>query len=154
MFQKKPASEPLTREEIFKEKGKSYTPCYSSTCPMKDHCLHAVLSPYAMGTSPTIRTINLAFEGAETEKCIMYRSSEPISMAIGLSTIYRDMPSRLEHYVKQNLINKYGRKRYYEYHNGARPFPPAEEIYLKNLLKSIGWTQGPQFHGRIEDYEW
>ena len=53
---------------------------------MKDHCLHAVLSPYATDTSPTVRAINLSFEGAETEKCIMYRSSEPISMAVGLST--------------------------------------------------------------------
>ena len=104
MFQKRPAPEPPTREEIFRKKGKSYVPCYSSTCPMKDHCLHAVLSPYATDTSPTVRAINLSFEGAETEKCIMYRSSEPISMAVGLSTIYDDMPSRLERYVKHDLI--------------------------------------------------
>lgn len=154
MIRKKPALPSPTREEIFKEKGKSYVPCFSSDCPMKDHCLHAVLKPYARRTSPTIRTINLAFEGAETEHCLMYRSSEPVSMAVGLSTIYHDMPGRLERAVKQNLINKYSRKRYYEYHNGTRSYPPEEETYLRNYLKSIGWNQEPQFHGRIEDFEW
>ena len=154
MIRKKPAPEPPTREEIFKEKGKSYVPCYSSSCPMRSHCLHAILRPYALSSSPTIRTINLAFEGAETEKCLMYRSSEPVSMAVGLSTIYHDMPGWMEREIKNNLINKYSRKRYYEYHNGTRPFPPAEEAFLRGYLKSLGWAQEPQFHGRMEAFEW
>ena len=154
MMRRKPAPEPPTREEIFREKGKSYVPCYSSDCPMRDHCLHAVLRPYSLSTSPTVRAINLNFPGAESEKCMMYRNSEPVSMAVGLSSIYHDMPSHLERTIKHNLINKYSRKRYYEYHNGTRPLPPSEEQFIRSLLKSFGWNEEPVFHGRIEDFEW
>ena len=121
---------------------------------MKDRCLHAVMRPYVQSSSPVIRSINLGFEGAETEKCMMYRSSEPIRMAVGLTRLYSDMPGRMERAFKGHLISRYGRKRYYEYHNGTRPLPPVEEAFIRHLLKTGGWTEEPQFDGYVEDFEW
>lgn len=154
MMSKKTGSALPTREEIFREKGRNYVPCYTNSCPLKDRCLHAAILPYTQNTSPVIRSINLGFEGAQTEKCMMYRSSEPIRMVVGLSRLYYDMPSHLERSFKHHLIGRYGRKRYYEYHNGSRPLPPGEETFIRHLLKTGGWTEEPQFDGYVEDFEW
>lgn len=154
MTKKNPLSAIPSRDELFREKGQSYTPCYSGVCPMKDRCLHAVLSPYAQTTSPTIRTVNLHFPGAETAQCMMFRSSEPIRMPVGLHPMYHDMPGHLERTIKNLLIKRYSRKRYYEYHNGTRPLPPAEEAYVRQLLIDQGWHQEPHFASYEEDYLW
>ena len=35
-----------TREEVFRQKAATYTVCYSTACPNRDHCLRSLLSPY------------------------------------------------------------------------------------------------------------
>ena len=78
----------------------------------------------------------------QREGCPLYAKDEPVRMPIGLSTVYYDMPGRMERAIKNHLIHVYSRKRYYEYHNGTRP------------MTAYGWTQEPQFGGYVEEYLW
>ena len=74
-----------------------------------------------------------------------------ICYTVGLSTVYYDMPGRMERAIKNHLIHVYSRKRYYEYHNGTRPMTPDVERYVRQTLKAYGWTQEPTFRGYVED---
>jgi hypothetical protein len=90
----------------------------------------------------------------QREGCPLFAKDEPVRMPNGLHTIYYNMPGRIERSIKNHLIHAYSRKRYYEYHNGTRPLTPDVERYIREVIKSYGWTEEPQFAGYVEDYLW
>ena len=132
---KKKDQTPKTREQIFAEKADNYGICYSTVCPLREHCLHSLLT-------------------SQREGCPLFAKDEPVRMPIGLSTIYYDMPGRIERSIKNHLIHVYSRKRYYEYHNGTRPMTPDVERYVRQIIKNYGWTEDPQFGGYVEEFLW
>lgn len=145
---------PKTREEIFAEKADNYPVCFSETCPLREHCLHRILASYKPKDRIYITCVNLLNPQMQGEDCPQYRNDEPVRLPIGLSTIYYDMPSRIERAIKNHLINVYSRKRYYEYHNGTRPLTPDVERYVRQTIINYGWTQEPNFAGYVEEYLW
>ena len=145
---------PKTREEIFREKATNYLVCYSSSCPLRDHCLRNILSRYVAEDQRCVTSINLTNPKMQCNDCPEYRDDTPVRMPYGLSDTYYDMPGRMERSVKNHLISVYSRKRYYQYHNGTRPLIPDVESYVRQTLKSYGWTQEPQFAGYVEEYLW
>ena len=145
---------PKTREEIFAEKADNYPACFSETCPLREHCLHRILASYKPKDRIYITCVNLLNPQMQGEDCPQYRNDEPVRLPIGLSTIYYDMPSRIERAIKNHLINVYSRKRYYEYHSGTRPMTPDVERYVRQTIINYGWTQEPNFAGYVEEYLW
>ena len=145
---------PKTREEIFAEKADSYPVCFSETCPLREHCLHRILASYKPKARIYITCVNLLNPQMQGDNCPQYRNDEPVRLPVGLSTIYYDMPSRIERAIKNHLINVYSRKRYYEYHNGTRPMTPDVERYIRQTIKNFGWTQEPNFASYVEEYLW
>ena len=143
-----------TREEIFAEKADNYEACFSSTCPLREHCLHNLLASYKPKDRLYITCVNLCNPQMQREGCPLFRKDEVIRMPVKLSTIYYDMPGRMERAIKNHLINVYSRKRYYEYHNGTRPLVPEVERYVRQTLKNYGWTEEPRFLDFVEDYLW
>ena len=120
---------PKTREQIFAEKADNYGVCYSAICPLREHCLHSLLTSYKPQDRLYTDCVNLNNPKMQREGCPLYAKDEPVRMPIGLSTIYYDMPGRIERAIKNHLIHVYSRKRYYEYHNGTRPMTPDVERY-------------------------
>ena len=98
--------------------------------------------------------VNLNNPQMQREGCPLFAKDEPVRMPIGLSTIYYDMPGRIERSIKNHLIHVYSRKRYYEYHNGTRPMTPDVERYVRQIIKNYGWTEDPQFGGYVEEFLW
>ena len=118
---KKKDQTPKTREQIFAEKADNYGVCYSTVCPLREHCLHSLLTSYKPQDRLYTDCVNLNNPKMQREGCPLYAKDEPVRMPIGLSTVYYDMPGRMERAIKNHLIHVYSRKRYYEYHNGTRP---------------------------------
>ena len=145
---------PQTREELFAEKAYNYEVCYSSICPLREHCLHSILSSYTPADRIYVHSVNLNNPKMQRDDCPQFRKDEPVRMPTGLATIYHDMPGRIERAIKNHLINIYSRKRYYEYHNGTRPLTPDVERYVRQVLKNYGWTDEPNFRCYFEDYLW
>lgn len=145
---------PKTREQIFAEKADNYAVCYSTICPHREHCLHSILASYKPQDRIYTTCVNLANPQMQREDCPQFSKDEPIRMPNGLSTIYYDMPGRMERAIKNHLINVYSRKRYYEYHNGTRPLTPDVERYVRQTLRNYGWHAEPIFAGYVEEYLW
>ena len=87
---------PKTREQIFKEKADTYSVCYSTVCPLREHCLHCILSAYTPQDRMLVQSVNLNNPEMQREGCPWFRNDEPIRMPVGLSTMYYDMPGRIE----------------------------------------------------------
>ena len=146
---------PKTREQLFAEKaGKSYAVCYSQTCTLRQHCLRWQLSSYLPESRRLTTCTNLNNPAMQTETCPMYRNDHPVRMPLGIAKMYYDMPQRIAHPLKQFLIQHFNRKRYYEYHSGYRPVPPAHEQYIRQTIIRFGWQQPIEFNSYVEDYLW
>ena len=112
---KKKDNTPKTREQIFAEKADNYGVCYSTICPLREHCLHSLLTSYKPKDRLYTNCVNLNNPQMQREGCPLFCKDEPIRMPVGLSTVYYDMPGRIERAIKNHLIHVYSRKRYYEY---------------------------------------
>lgn len=145
---------PKTRDDLFREKATRYIVCYSTVCPLRDHCLRSILTRYVSEEQHLVTSINLTAPQVQTADCSDFRSDEPVRMPIGLSAIYHNMPAHLERAIKNHLITVYSRKRYYEYHNGTRPLTPDVEQYVRQTLTSYGWNEEPTFASYVENYLW
>ena len=153
MIPPKPVAPPPLEDEI-REKARTYPPCFSVSCPLRERCLHSVVVPYIPQQYYVTASINLCQPQAETAECTMFRSSEPVRLPYGLLHIYHDMPSRIERSIKNRLILEYSRKRYYEYHNGKRPITPDVEAFVRQVCRANGWTEDLHFAGHVETYVW
>ncbi len=142
------------REELFREKAGKYAVCHSNECPLREHCLHSFLKDYVPEEYPVVTCINLRNPKMQKTDCPSYMSSEPVRMPLGLKAMYYDMPKHLEQSIKNHLINLFNRKRYYQFHSGYQPVPPAEEQVIRRVLVEFGWTQEPAFDGYVEEYLW
>ena len=144
----------LATQALFAEKAKSYIVCYTTSCPLREHCLRSILTNYLPKDQFITTCINLSHPLMQQQGCPRYASDKPIVMPYGLSKMYYDMPGRVERAIKKHLITKYSRKRYYEYHNGTRPLTPDVEAYIRKTLLAFGWKQEPVFLGYTEEYLW
>ena len=145
---------PKTRESIYREKAQRYVTCYSGSCPLREHCLRSLINQYAPKEPLVAKVINLNNPDTQTSRCPMFRSDEPVRMPVGLAPMYHDMPGWMERGIKNSLIHKYTRKRYYEYHNGTRPLTSDVESHIRLTLKEYGWEQEPKYKGYIEELIW
>ena len=134
---KKKDQTPKTREQIFAEKADNYGVCYSAICPLREHCLHSLLTSYKPQDRLYTDCVNLNNPKMQREGCPLFAKDEPVRMPVGLSTVYYDMPGRMERAIKNHLIHVYSRKRYY-----------------RQTFKNYGWTQEPQFAGYVEEFLW
>jgi hypothetical protein len=143
-----------SRDELFREKARTYILCYSTQCPLCPHCLHALLTAYAPTTLEIATCVNLNNPAMQTEGCPMYKEDRLHQMPVGLASIYYDMPGRMERDIKQRLISRFSRKTYYEYHNGSRPLTPAVEQIVRQVAAEVGWHEELQFAGYVENFDW
>mgnify|MGYP007101826971 CR=1 FL=1 len=153
MIPQKPVTPPVLEDKV-REKARTYPPCFSTVCPLREHCLHAIVVSYAPQEIYFNTSVNLCHPQAETENCSLYRSDKPVRMPYGLSAIYYDMPSRYERAIKNRLIAAFSRKRYYEYHNGTRPITPDVERTIRQVCLDHGWKQSLHFSGSTDEYLW
>lgn len=143
-----------TREDIFRQKAETYTVCFSSTCPNREHCLRSLLRAYTPHDKLVCTSINLNHPMTQQTDCPMYRNDQTVRMAQGFMDIFYDVPGHLEVSIKKHLIATYGRKRYYEYRNGARAITPEVEQYIRDTFLRFGWTAELHFDGFVDEYQW
>ena len=142
------------KESLFREKAEKYLVCYSEQCPLREHCLRAILSHYVPESRPVTTSVNLNSPQVQTEQCRFYRSDEIRRMPVGLTWLCHDMPGWQERVIKANLIKHLTRTGYYQYRKGSRPITPDVEAYIRQVLIAHGWKQEPHFDGYIETYVW
>ena len=89
---KKKDQTPKAREQIFAEKADNYGVCYSAICPLREHCLHSLLTSYKPQDRLYTDCVNLNNPKMQREGCPLFAKDDPVRMPIGLSTVYYDMP--------------------------------------------------------------
>ena len=67
---------------------------------------------------------------------------------------FDEMPRRMEVRIKQELIDIYTRKRFYEYRRGDRLITPEMLRRIATVCRANGWTAEPVYDQWVDDYLW
>jgi hypothetical protein len=75
-------------------------------------------------------------------------------MKKGMTRFYLDMPGRMEHNIRQELIYTFGRTQYFEMRNGKRLISPEDQEVIAAVCRSHGWDGPFVYDGEEEDWLW
>ena len=143
-------------KELFAKKAENgYTVCFAEQCSQKEHCLRWKVGRQMPDSKRFYECVNPRYKGVATEDCPHFRNAEKVKMAKGMTRIFNnDMPSRVEPFVRQQLIDNHCRTYYFEYRNGSRLIPPALQEEVRCLFREAGWNGEVVFDEYVEDYAW
>ena len=144
----------VSQEEVFREKASHYQKCFIESCPLKEQCLHWLVGQYA-DTLPIVqKSMNPRNPQIGGESCVKYRPNVRAIKKKGMTQFYVDMPGRMEHNIRQELIWTFGRSQYFEMRNGKRLISPEEQETIAEVCRSHGWTGPLVYDGEEEDWLW
>ena len=94
--------------QLLAAKAPSYILCLNNGCSRREHCLRWLATAYAPETPLSVRAVNPRNTDVAAGRCPLFRDSKPLRMPLGLTSIYHDMPSRVERSIKNRLIAALG----------------------------------------------
>ena len=141
------------QEQLFREKAGKYLVCFNGECPLREQCLRWTVGHYVDPALRVVTSVNPHYALAG-EGCDLFRDNRPVTMPVGMTRFYLDMPGQMERSIKRRLIAHSCRATYYIYHRGDRPIPPDLLALIRQVCREEGW-QGPlRFDGEVTDYVW
>ena len=142
------------RDEILKKKAADYLVCFCTNCPRREHCLHFLVGEKIEDEHLIVTSVNPNNSAVAAGRCRLYAADNVVRMAKGMTHFYHDMPGWQERIIKHELIGYYGRKYYYQYHNGSRLITPDVLQQIEAVCLSHCWTAPLHFDDYIEDFTW
>lgn len=143
-----------TEADIFREKAESYLVCFNGQCPRCESCLRYLVGKFAKEQPMALIAVNPRHPQVATSECPMFRHREQVMMKRGLTHFYDEMPGRLEHIVRHNLIAAFGRKYYFEMRKGERLITPENQNCIADICRSLGWTGELHYDREQLSYDW
>ena len=141
------------QEQLFREKAKKYLACFNGGCPLREQCLRWTVGQYVDIDVRVVTCVNPRYT-LVGEGCDLFRDNRPITMPVGMTRFYHDMPGHIERSIKRRLIAHSCRATYYKHHRGDRPITPDYLAVIQRICREEGW-QGPlHFDGEVTDYVW
>ena len=141
----------LSQEEVFREKADHYLVCFIDKCPLREQCLRWLVGQYADTTMLACNAINPRNPKMGGEQCEMFRKNQLVLMKRGMTRLYLDMPGRVEYHIRRLLIQKWGRRQYFEARRGDRLITPDMQDDVLRACRYHGWT-GPIVYDGEEEY--
>ena len=145
--------EKLQEQLLEKAKG-HYLVCFIEHCPLHSHCLRWLVGQHADTFPVSLTVVNPRHAGIGTEQCEMYCSDERVTMKYGLTRLYDDIPARKATAIRHQLIERWGRKFYFQMRRGDRPITPAQQQDVADVCRSCGWTGPIVYDAEDSDWQW
>ena len=143
-----------SQEEAFRGKTHNYSLCFIESCTLKEQCLHWLVGQYA-DTMPFVQiSMNPRNPQIGGENCAKFRQNVRVVKKKGMTHFYYDMPARIEHAIRQELIFNFGRTQYFEMRNGKRLITPEDQEVIADICRLHGWNGPFVYDGEEEDWLW
>ena len=143
-----------SQEEVFREKTHNYLVCFIESCPLKEQCLRWLVGQYADTMPFAQKSINPRNPQIGGEQCVKFRPNTRVVKKQGMTHFYYDMPGRMEHNIRQELIWHFGRTQYCEMRNGKRLISPEDQEVIAAVCRSHGWDGPFVYDSEQEDWLW
>ena len=141
-------------EKAFREKAGHYLVCFCDGCILHQQCLRWLVGQYANPQPLAFNAINPRNPNIGGEHCEMFRKNQRVVMKRGLTSLYLDMPGRMEYLIRHLLISWWGRKKYFEARKGERLITPEMQEDVVDACRQHGWTGPIVYDGEEESWWW
>ena len=142
------------QEQLLEKAKRHYLVCFIEHCPLHSHCLRWLVGQHADTFPVSLTVVNPRHAGIGTEQCEMYCSDERVTMKYGLTRLYDDIPARKATAIRHQLIERWGRKFYFQMRRGDRPITPAQQQDVADVCRSCGWTGPIVYDAEDSDWQW
>lgn len=124
------------------------------SCPKASGCLRAIAAKLLTESKepqpPTLNVVNEIYikQLDDQASCTLYRSSEPLRYAKGMTHLFDELPLKQASNVRQKVIGCFSCERYF-YHSrrGDRLISPEEQQKIANVFRATGLGITPKFDG-------
>ena len=133
-----------------------YAYCFAGKdcCPKANSCLRAIAAKLLTESEEpqpqTVNTVNAIYveQLSDLSACPLYRSSEPLRYAKGMTHLFEDFPLKDAHSIRLRVVNCFSCERYF-YHcrKGDRLISPEEQRKIANVFRASGLGIAPKFDG-------
>ncbi len=114
-----------------------YAHCIHSDCPQAQTCLRAIAFSVLPCEERWVNIVNPKGCSKDAD-CPHYKDSRPQQYACGFRCIQQELLPRQYDDFMSKLISRFGRNEYFRRRRGDRPMPPAEQAFIRQVLKEIG----------------
>lgn len=142
---------------------RSYAYCFASkdTCPKATTCLRAIATTLLAESKEkqpqTLSTVNEWFikQLPDLNDCPLYRSSEPLRHARGMTRLFDEVPMKKMSTVRPRVVACFSSERYFYFaRNGSRLITVEEQRKVARVFRSAGLDFAPQFDSYEYAIEW
>lgn len=134
--------------------GSAYLMCFSDNCPRHAGCLHWMAGCDAGEDQVLVNSINPRCRSVADGTCNRYRDASPVTMPLGMSRFYDDMPKKIASAIRPKLEELCLHKNYYLYQRGDLPIPPHVEERIKEICRECGWDGPLTYDGYVTERLW
>ncbi|MDR0892609.1 MAG: DUF6078 family protein [Mediterranea sp.] len=125
--------------------------CLNRQCPRSGECLRYLLSEYGASKDDAITVVSPTFV---TRDCRFYAPNRKVRFALGITTLYDDLPHKVMRTLKQMLIAYFSQATYYRWKRQERLISPEEQGIILCIFRSVGIQSAPRYDQYVEQYEW
>lgn len=131
-----------------------YLLCINTQCPKSSSCLRHLAGQNFPSDVPSMCIINPQWYDRLCNECRYHRPSEKERYAQGFTRMLESLPKKTFDAVTLKLKRAFNGRNYYRVRKGERLLSSAEQLKVRNILRSEGITTIPEFDAYVEEYAW
>lgn len=144
----------VEEENAFRAKARNYLVCFNDNCPLHEECMRWFAGLYVDPNLTAYTSVNPRNPQNGGEQCQNFRKKKRVVMKRGLTQLYHEMPSYMEHQIRMHLQSIWGRKQYFEMRKGVRLITPEQQNDVQSVCHFHGWTGPIVYDDETEDWNW
>lgn len=127
--------------------------CFNKDCKNAHHCLRHQIVRFIPDTLWSVIVVNPAFIDSASE-CKAFLADTPVQYAVGMDHLLDRIPYNEAKNIKQRLLTKYGKNKFYQFKRKERVFTPEDQHYICQVFLSYGVEEEPAFDSWQAGYRW
>ena len=131
-----------------------YMICLNSGCGRAESCLRQMYAMRYPVEEVSVRTLNPRLYPKESGGCAHYRTAKKIRLAWGIKGLLGGLPYDKARGIKQAMLARFGRSRYYRFFREELPLTPAEQSEVHAIFRRNGVDTSPAFGRYSEEIDW
>lgn len=124
----------MEKQPQFPFAPKDFARCLNATCPRSQNCLRRTAALQDTDEHLFLKVVNPLRYPKEGEECELFRSTDKVRMAWGVTHL--------------------GRSQYYRCFRKERPFAPQDQQTIRMLFRQRGISEEPSFDYYTNEFNW
>ena len=125
--------------------------CYVAECSRRDECMR--YQAHLLAPRRTTCHLCVLPTAMQYDQCPHFHAIRKVRAAAGFRNLFAELKEKHLHPVRIELTAYLGSKTtYYKYKNGERLLMPAQQEWVKKLLRRHGYTAEVRFDGYQDVY--